>query len=90
MPTRNVNLTRHQDEQVAQYIASGRYQNASEVVREGLRLMESRDAEETAKLDALRSAVDSGIAAIERGEFREFATGGELAAHLKSRRAEAR
>lgn len=90
MPTRNINLTTHQDELVANYIAGGRYQNASEVMREGLRLMESRDAEEAAKLEALRTAVDVGIADMARGEYTEFATGADLAAYLKSRRAGAR
>ena len=90
MPTRTINLTQRQDELVADLVSSGRYQNASEVVREGLRLIESRDAEESARLGALRSAVDVGIADIERGDFKEFATGKELAEYLKSRRAAAR
>ena len=90
MPTRNINLTQHQDELVAGYVASGRYQNASEVMREGLRLMESRDAEEMAKLEALRTAVDVGIAQIERGEFTEFASGADFADYLHSRRVRAR
>lgn len=90
MPTRNINLTSHQDELVANYITSGRYQNASEVMREGLRLMESRDAEDAAKLEALRTAVDVGIADIERGDFVEFGSGADLAAYLKSRRAGSR
>jgi len=36
MPTRNVVLTDHQANMVEQLVASGRYQNASEVLREGL------------------------------------------------------
>jgi len=84
MPTRNINLTEHQDELVSQYIASGRYQNASEVIRDGLRLMESRDAEEAAKLQALRSAVDAGIEAIDRGDFKEFASANDLVTYLRN------
>jgi antitoxin ParD1/3/4 len=42
MPTRNVVLTDHQARMVEQLVASGRYQNASEVLREGLRLVEQR------------------------------------------------
>lgn len=42
MPTRNVVLTDHQAHFVEQLVASGRYQNASEVLREGLRLVERR------------------------------------------------
>ena len=38
MPTRNVVLTEHQASLVEQLVTSGRYQNASEVLREGLRL----------------------------------------------------
>ena len=45
MPTRNVALTNHQAHVVEQLVSSGRYQNASEVLREGLRLIEQREAE---------------------------------------------
>jgi antitoxin ParD1/3/4 len=48
MPTRNVVLTDYQAELVERLVASGRYQNASEVLREGLRLVESRETEEKA------------------------------------------
>jgi putative addiction module CopG family antidote len=40
MPTRNVVLTAHQAGLVEKLVASGRYQNASEVLRDGLRLIE--------------------------------------------------
>ena len=40
MPTRNVNLTNHLDRFIQARINSGRFSNASEVVREGLRLLE--------------------------------------------------
>jgi antitoxin ParD1/3/4 len=42
MPTRNVGLTDHQTTLVEELVASGRYQNASEGLREGLRLVEQR------------------------------------------------
>ncbi len=83
MPTRNVVLTERQDSLVEALGASGRYQNASEVLREGLRLIESREAEEAARLDALRSAADLGVAAFDRGEYKEFATASELKDHLR-------
>jgi putative addiction module CopG family antidote len=50
MPTRNVGLTEHQEKVIETLVGSGRYQNASEVIREGLRLVEQRAAE-----DALQS-----------------------------------
>jgi len=83
MPTRNVVLTDRQEHLIDQLVRSGRYQNASEVLREGLRLIETREAEEAAKLDALRAAAKAGAAAFTRGEFAEFATGADLAAHLE-------
>jgi antitoxin ParD1/3/4 len=72
MPTRNVVLTNEQANLVQSLVNSGRYQNASEVIREGLRLIERREAEDTAKLQALRDAADVGTAALDRGAFREF------------------
>lgn len=78
MPTRNINLTDHLDRFIETEVGSGRYGNASEVVREGLRLMESRRREEQAKLKWLRGAVKQGLAEIERGEGIEFASLDEL------------
>ena len=40
MPTRNVVITEHQSQLIDQWVAAGDYQNASEVLREGLRLVE--------------------------------------------------
>ena len=74
MPTRNINLTDHLDRFVEAEVGSGRYGNASEVVREGLRLMERRKQEEQAKLKWLRGAVRHGLDEIDRGEGVEFAS----------------
>ena len=52
MPTRNVVLTEHQEKLIDGLVRSGRYQNASEVLREGLRLVESREARDAARLEA--------------------------------------
>jgi antitoxin ParD1/3/4 len=43
MPTRNVVLTEHQESFIGKLVGSGRYRNASEVLRESLRLMERRE-----------------------------------------------
>lgn len=84
MPTRNVVLTDHQASLVEQLVTSGRYQNASEVLREGLRLVEQREAEDAYRLEALRSAVQVGSLDIAAGRFRTFATKESLRDHLKS------
>ena len=72
MPTRNVVLTERQEQLVERLVKSGRYQNASEVLRDGLRLVEQREAEDAGKLEALRAAAGVGVSALDRGDFKEF------------------
>lgn len=84
MPTRNVVLTNHQATVVEQLVSSGRYQNASEVLRDGLRLIEQREAENASRLVALRSAVRVGIADFDQGQFMTFDTSEALGVHLDS------
>ena len=60
MTTRNVVLSQHQHELVESLVESGRYQNASEVLREGLRLLERQEAEDAARLAALLDVVEEG------------------------------
>ena len=72
MPTRNVNLTEHFDRFIEAGITSGRFSNASEVVREGLRLLEQREQEDKAKLEWLRAAAKEGFDQLDRGEGIEF------------------
>ena len=62
MPTRNVNLTDELDSFVLSRIENGRYENASEVVRAALRMLEREEREYEAKLAALRAAIDEGMA----------------------------
>jgi antitoxin ParD1/3/4 len=82
MPTRNVVLTERQEALIEALVQSGRYQNASEVLREGLRLIERREAEETAKLEALRAAAQVGLDAFEQGAFKEFEDASQLVSYL--------
>ncbi len=82
MPTRNVVLTERQEELIESLVKSGRYRNASEVLRDGLRLVEQREAEDAGKLEALRAAARVGVGALERGEFKEFRNIEDLQAYL--------
>jgi antitoxin ParD1/3/4 len=67
--TRNVVLSEHQHELVEALVRSGRYQNASEVLREGLRLLEREEAEEEAKVTVLRRAAEEGWSDLASGRF---------------------
>ena len=62
MPTRNVNLTDELDRFVLAKVESGRYENASEVVRAALRTLEREEQRYEVKLAALRAAIDKGDA----------------------------
>ena len=59
----NVSLTPQLEEAIKRKVATGRYGNASEVVREALRLMEERD-----RYHELRAEVAAGFEQIERGD----------------------
>jgi len=78
MATRNVVLTERHEALIETLVGSGRYQNASEVLREGLRLIEEREAENAAKLERLREAVRLGEESLARGETKTFETAEEL------------
>ncbi len=67
MATRNVVLTDTQSDLVDQLVASGRYQNASEALRAGLRLLEREESE----LGELRSRLQSGLEEAHRGDLAE-------------------
>lgn len=82
MPTRNVVLTDSQAKFIEQMVENGQYQNASEVLREGLRLVQAREGEQAAKLAAVREAVTLGVADIEAGRYAEFNDAASLDAYL--------
>jgi len=82
MPTRNVNLTDSFDVFIDEQIEAGRYRNASEVMRAGLRLLQQQVAEDGAKLAALRRLAKTGLNQLDQGRGVEFTTSKELAKHL--------
>ena len=78
MPTKNVNLTEHYSEFVDQLVASGRYKNASEVFRDGLRLLELKTSEGEQRLALLRSLAVEGFDQIDQGQGIETFGGPQL------------
>jgi antitoxin ParD1/3/4 len=82
MPTKNINLTDHYAEFVEHLVDSGRYKNASEVLRAGLRLLEQRTTEEHEKLALLRNFASAGFHQIDQGQGIEFPDERRLATHI--------
>lgn len=66
MGTKNISFPPELEAYVDAKVASGEYAHASEVVREGIRLMMRTEAE---KLEWLRNAIAEGVACADRGEF---------------------
>lgn len=67
--TLNISLTPELERFIAAHVASGRYQSASEVVREGLRLLEEREEPRRAALQELRELIAVGLEEAKRGEL---------------------
>lgn len=78
----NVSLTPELERIVSFKVESGMYNSASEVVREGLRLLSERDEFRRVKLEALRRDIEEGVRASEEGRVRD---GREVMAGMKER-----
>jgi antitoxin ParD1/3/4 len=86
----NVNLTPQLEKLVRQKVSSGRYNSASEVVREALRLMEAQDELRSLKLEQLRRDIREGLASSPVHPWRPAEVKREGRKLLKSRSAAAK
>jgi antitoxin ParD1/3/4 len=73
VPTRNISLTAEQDAFIEKAVKSGEYQNASEAVRDALRVLQQRRREDALKLKVLQAQIKSGLDDLERGDYTEVA-----------------
>jgi antitoxin ParD1/3/4 len=64
----NVSLTPELERLIEDKVNSGRYQSASEVVREGLRLLDDQDRLRELRLDTVRQQIKVGLDQLDRGE----------------------
>jgi antitoxin ParD1/3/4 len=74
----NVSLTPSLEQFVRDCAESGDYNNASEVVREALRLLKRAEEARALKMERLRQAIGDGDEALARGDFIDIKTEEEL------------
>ena len=78
----NVSLTPQLEKLVSDKVESGRYNSASEVVREALRLFQKRDEVRELQLQGLRNKIAEGLDSLDRGDWVD---GEEFFQHLQER-----
>lgn len=78
----NVSVGKEFEEFVRLKVASGDYASASEVVRDGLRMLKEKDMLFEARLQSLKDEIQIGINQLERGEGLD---GEEVARELKAK-----
>ena len=81
----NVSLTAELEQLVNEKVASGMYHSASEVIREGLRLLKERDELRRVQMDEVRRDVMLGVEQVRAGRGKRYAGGAELADAIKRR-----
>lgn len=79
----NISLTKEFENYVSQKVESGMYHSASEVIRDGLRLLKERDDLHQTKLAELRKEIAIGVAQADRGQVQPFNE--ETTARVKAR-----
>jgi antitoxin ParD1/3/4 len=79
----NVSVGKRWEDFIDALVKSGRYASATEVMREGLRLVEEREA----KFNILRDTIEASLA--EGGELTDEEVGAELRAHVQMRKTQA-
>ena len=83
MPSRSISLTPEQDAFINELVETGEYRNASEAIRDAIRALQRRRAEDALKLERLRLLIKQGVDAIDRGDYTEV-DDGDLDAYLDS------
>ena len=83
----NVSLTPELEQLVTRKVESGLYQSASEVIREGLRLLDDQDRIREVHLNEVRKKIETSLDQLDRGEG---IPGDQAYAQMKQRSAEFR
>jgi antitoxin ParD1/3/4 len=85
MPTRKITLTEHDESVIDRLVESGSFLDTSDVLREGLRLIELCQSNDEFRLQAMRAAVQVGFDDIEAGRYKDFESFEDLEQYLRKR-----
>ncbi len=78
---KSYSIGNHYEDVISNQVAQGRFNNGSEVVRAGLRMLEDYEA----RMNELRTHIDEGDLAIAKGQVKTFANAEELTADIVKR-----
>lgn len=81
----NVSLTKELENFVSELVASGMYYSASEVVRDGLRLLKEQEALKKMRTEELRAEIMLGIEDLKAGNSMSFSSDEEIFQEIKKR-----
>ncbi len=68
----NISLTPEMDEWISQKIKSGMYKSSSELIREGLRLLQAREEQRVKMVEDLRGELLVGVKQLDAGKSKKF------------------
>jgi len=84
MPTLRVELSEDREALITHLIESGQFNNAGEVVLEGLRLVEADRKTDAEREQAMREAIRSGLDDLSEGRFVTLESHSEITGHVRS------
>jgi antitoxin ParD1/3/4 len=80
----NISLTPELDQFVAERVESGLYASASEVIREGLRLLKGWEEMNRVRLQELKREIEIGVKQLEKGQGKRYKSAAALINHVKA------
>ncbi len=81
----NVSLTKELESFVNELVKSGMYFSASEVVRDGLRLLKEQESLKKMRYEELKRDIMLGVEDLRNGNSQTFSTGEEVFEEIKKR-----
>lgn len=81
----NISLTKELENFIGELVASGMYFSASEVVRDGLRLLKEQEALKKMRIEELRAEIMLGIEDLKAGNSMSFTSEEEIFQEVKKR-----